>query len=1061
MRKPFVNQMLDSLKKTTSALNQPGFDVTPDMKQKVETTGLPLFSKKGVSANQLKDFEQALRTLLNKFGLKDVGLSIIEGMQDAGSYAQQLIRIADRADNPIRTLRHEAIHALRELGFFTDAQWKSLSKMAKDKWIDQYLKQRNVDGKPLKAGEESRYDAYMREYNGDMEKITEEAVADAFADFDATKPPAGLLQTLLRRLRDFFQAMKSALTKVESVDQIFGKVERGELKAGAREEAGEKKSLGKRPADKYKMAGAIVDGREVRDDVPNMSSISSSLDDYTVLDGVREVPLSDFALTGKSYSVSETKRIENLAERINESGEINPLIVVIDNEGSYILEGGHRSEALFRLGAKSFPAIVVLDNESLSEAGTPAKQGERKSVRDRATANFLRWFGDSKVVDEKGEPLVVYHVTANDFSVFGGTDNIAQAMGGTEQSFFFTSTPGRAEDFAAMSGDWYDEATGTRKGRENLMPVYLSLKNPLVVNRLIEDVGEIFDLIAQAQAEGRDGVILPRTYDYSMYHSGAYNEEVPVYIAFNPTQIKSAIGNNGDYSLTDPDIRKSIGGIRAKAAKAREDIIAAGREAGQKRRLDKGAFEGVDEDLFEKLKPVFAPRNRTIQDRIIDMRDNFWQRVAQGMADQFRTIKDYSYDAYMKARLSKSIDGGLEGLMFYGQVFNDGGALNIKKNTRGMFDVLKPVGKELDRYLIYIALSRDAALPDSKRSIDPALVARRGELIEGTLNGKPRKEVYEQVRKDMNVLNRSVLKVAVDAGLLNTTAGAIKDIENNESLTDEQKREKIEELRKNPIGYERFINDLNYIPFYKIMEDGDTDSVAKAVSASGLTSQYFSKALKGGEKPFGDLMENTLKNWSHILSASMKNQAAVAAMDAAVKAGAAVPNLKPQYDFVGGQVVFRKNGEVVGDGSIRADMTEQEKGAVKIVVDGKNTYYNVSDPLLMDSITSIGFLGTQSKFLDVARDFKNLLQYGVTISPQFRVNNLIRDAVGAMGVSELRLNPVANVLQGVSLSNRNSPTYIAAMAGGGMFNFGTAYEGRSVQDDQAPAEDGRGQGSHS
>ena len=225
------------------------------------------------------------------------------------------------------------------------------------------------------------------------------------------------------------------------------------------------------------------------------------------------------------------------------------------------------------------------------------------------------------------------------------------------------------------------------------------------------------------------------------------------------------------------------------------------------------------------------------------------------------------------------------------------------------------------------------------------------------------------------------------------------------------------------------------------MEDGDTDSVAKAVSASGLTSQYFSKALKGGEKPFGDLMENTLKNWSHILSASMKNQAAVAAMDAAVKAGAAVPNLKPQYDFVGGQVVFRKNGEVVGDGSIRADMTEQEKGAVKIVVDGKNTYYNVSDPLLMDSITSIGFLGTQSKFLDVARDFKNLLQYGVTISPQFRVNNLIRDAVGAMGVSELRLNPVANVLQGLSLSDKNSPTYIAAMAGGGMFNFGTAYEG--------------------
>lgn len=737
-----------------------------------------------------------------------------------------------------------------------------------------------------------------------------------------------------------------------------------------------------------------------------------------------------------------------------------------------------------------------------SEPKGPQAVREEAKSQERATANFLRWFGDSKVVDENGEPMVMYHgTTRGGFSVFDRLKSLGWRGPSMDTvGSWFSNNPsdtGGAGLYAKAGGD-----------SDTIYPVYLSIKNPKKYRTFSEFLrhmhraagrpmpesapgrGSTEELRNELISEGYDGIEFEQTDNTGLmndikqmqdaverakqeefsvkradrlpytqkrerleqtlksmrkeldeFGSSTEFDEQRVFIAFEPTQIKSAIGNNGEYSLTDPDIGKSISVVRAKAAKAREDIIEAGREAGQKRKLDKGAFEGVDEDLFEKLKPVFAPRNRTIQDRIIDMRDNFWQRVAQGMADQFRTIKDYSYDAYMKARLSKSIDGGLEGLMFYGQVFNDGGALNIKKNTRGMFDVLKPVGKELDRYLIYIALSRDAALPDSKRSIDPDLVARRGELIAGTLNGKPRKEVYEQVRKDMNVLNRSVLKVAVDAGLLNTTAGAIKDIENNESLTDEQKREKIEELRKNPIGYERFINDLNYIPFYKIMEDGDTDSVARAVSASGLTSQYFSKALKGGEKPFGDLMENTLKNWSHILSASMKNQAAVAAMDAAVKAGAAVPNLKPQYDFVGGQVVFRKNGEVVGDGSIRADMTEQEKGAVKIVVDGKNTYYNVSDPLLMDSITSIGFLGTQSKFLDVARDFKNLLQYGVTISPQFRVNNLIRDAVGAMGVSELRLNPIANVMQGVSLSDRNSPTYIAAMSGGGIFNFGTAYEG--------------------
>ncbi|RPJ30209.1 MAG: hypothetical protein EHM17_17100, partial [Verrucomicrobiaceae bacterium] len=209
---------------------------------------------------QVTDFEQTLRAALNKFGLKDIGLKLINGMTAEGSYAQKLIQIASDSANPIRTLRHEAIHALRELGFFTDAQWKSLSKMAKDKWIDQYLKQRNIDGKPLKAGEESRYDAYMREYNGDMEKITEEAVADAFADFDATKPPAGMVAAVVAKLRKLFQAIKSALTKVESPEQIFGKVEKGELKEGALAKQGEAKSIRGKGTEGLPTIGPKQDG---------------------------------------------------------------------------------------------------------------------------------------------------------------------------------------------------------------------------------------------------------------------------------------------------------------------------------------------------------------------------------------------------------------------------------------------------------------------------------------------------------------------------------------------------------------------------------------------------------------------------------------------------------------------------------------------------------------------------------------------------------------------------------------------------------------------------------
>lgn len=110
----------------------------------------------------------------------------------------------------------------------------------------------------------------------------------------------------------------------------------------------------------YPEAGATVDGRVVRDDVPNMSSISASLPRYLILDGVREVDFSRFDMPP-----DVTGRTKELAEEIKASGELNPLIVGVDNKGPYIMEGSHRYDALKILGAKSIPAVVVLDLDEL------------------------------------------------------------------------------------------------------------------------------------------------------------------------------------------------------------------------------------------------------------------------------------------------------------------------------------------------------------------------------------------------------------------------------------------------------------------------------------------------------------------------------------------------------------------------------------------------------------------------------------------------------------------------------------------------------------------------
>ena len=117
-------------------------------------------------------------------------------------------------------------------------------------------------------------------------------------------------------------------------------------------------------ADRYPVAGGTVDGREVIDNVPNITSISATFDDWTELPGIREVPMSDFTDKVTAYSTRDFERSKLLAEQLKEGKQIKPLIVAVDDEGPYILEGSHRFDALVMIGAKSFPAVVAIDAEA-------------------------------------------------------------------------------------------------------------------------------------------------------------------------------------------------------------------------------------------------------------------------------------------------------------------------------------------------------------------------------------------------------------------------------------------------------------------------------------------------------------------------------------------------------------------------------------------------------------------------------------------------------------------------------------------------------------------------
>jgi GNAT superfamily N-acetyltransferase len=151
------------------------------------------------------------------------------------------------------------------------------------------------------------------------------------------------------------------------------------------------------------------------------------------------------------------------------------------------------------------------------------------------SAAFKKWFGDSKVVDENGEPVVVYHGTLKEFTQFEASKQDKRDAG-----FWFGD---------AKNANVY-AASGEPRGN-NVMPVYLSIKNPKVYyNR---DVKITPELIEKLKAEGYDGVMRDFANGPDAWRYG--EDAAPEWAAFEPGQVKSATGNIGTYDPDNADIR--------------------------------------------------------------------------------------------------------------------------------------------------------------------------------------------------------------------------------------------------------------------------------------------------------------------------------------------------------------------------------------------------------------------------------------------------------------------------------------------------------------------------
>lgn len=365
-----------------------------------------------------------------------------------------------------------------------------------------------------------------------------------------------------------------------------------------------------------------------------------------------KMPLSDLAKGVNLSNTQETAKELSLFDDIDLGDNLDGPVrfSVAEDEANSIVER-----------AKADGTFMKAPN------GKPSNLNERQWAQVR-TSSFKNWFGDwekepsssSKVIDENGEPLVVYHGGPYRFYEFDKSK-----MGRTTQAesakrgFFFTDSRSLADLFAEGAADgsineaelidyikrelsikpdedikrffdaykesdlayeefleendgysdydflrgyvyeyiptdveksserelmvnyildsiekeiwsgWFDSGSAISKKLSSMdiewghtEPVFLNLRNPIVddIKRDYYNEGESKNPMApvmdSARRLKRDGVIFT-----GIYEEGRYQKEIQ-YVVFEPNQIKTAVDNNGEFSVDNDDIRYSIGDFR-------------------------------------------------------------------------------------------------------------------------------------------------------------------------------------------------------------------------------------------------------------------------------------------------------------------------------------------------------------------------------------------------------------------------------------------------------------------------------------------------------------------
>lgn len=272
-----------------------------------------------------------------------------------------------------------------------------------------------------------------------------------------------------------------------------------------------------------------------------------------------------------------------------------------------------------KTGKSVYENSISLENKNVNKPlyQLPAEAYNKQGKADVNSEAFKRWFGDSKVVDEKGKPLVVYHGTiVRGFKAFSEFKPLSWFSVDKEYAKVYSKT--RKEKF-------YE--------RGKTYPVYLSIKNPFMV----DDIDNAFDsfytkedyykklsekLNISLDQLKKELEPIGATREYFMVNSPEFRNLLQslgydgiqateygktTYAVFNPNQIKS-VNNRGTFDPESNNIyyQPAFAGSRVDYDKPSLEAIGSGEGA---QAHGWGLYYALNRDVAEEYRKKLSQYN--------------------------------------------------------------------------------------------------------------------------------------------------------------------------------------------------------------------------------------------------------------------------------------------------------------------------------------------------------------------------------------------------------------------------------------------------------------------